>query len=93
MTRAGTEFVGRYPDFMTQGTPPCAQMDPEMYFPEKGGAGATQYEFKMAKKICGTCMYKVECLNWAVNNDERGIWGGTTERERRGLRKKRRAIA
>jgi WhiB family redox-sensing transcriptional regulator len=86
-------FIGRYPDFITDGNPPCTEMDPELYFPDKGGAGATQYEFKMAKSICRKCPYTTACLNWAVDNGEVGIWGGTTERERRVLRKKRRAVA
>jgi WhiB family redox-sensing transcriptional regulator len=31
-----------------------------------------------------------ECLEYAVNNGEKfGIWGGLSERERRGIRKKR----
>ena len=91
MTRV--EIVGRYPDFMTEGSPPCSQVDPEMYFPEKGGSGATQYEFKVAKKICNDCPYRAACLSWAIENNELGVWGGTTERERRVLRRQRRRSA
>jgi WhiB family redox-sensing transcriptional regulator len=86
-------FIGQYPDFITQGNPPCTEMDPELYFPDKGGAGATQYEFKMAKTICKKCPYVAECLTWAITNHEVGIWGGTTERERRTLRSKRRLVS
>ncbi|MBB5632641.1 WhiB family redox-sensing transcriptional regulator [Cryobacterium mesophilum] len=60
----------------------CAQTDPEAFFPEKGGST------RDAKKICGSCEVRAECLEYALQNDERfGIWGGLSERERRKLRK------
>jgi WhiB family redox-sensing transcriptional regulator len=60
----------------------CAQTDPEAFFPEKGGST------REAKKICTTCEVKAQCLQYALQNDERfGIWGGLSERERRKLRK------
>lgn len=83
-------FVGRYPDFMIEGYPPCSTTDPEIYFPDKGNAGQGLAEIKMAKRICNSCPYKIECLSWAVANDEIGIWGGTTQKERRVLRRQRR---
>ncbi len=61
----------------------CAQTDPEAFFPEKGGST------RDAKKICGQCEVKAECLEYALSNDERfGIWGGLSERERRRLRRR-----
>lgn len=61
----------------------CAQTDPEAFFPEKGGST------RDAKKVCGACPVKQQCLEYALSNDERfGIWGGMSERERRRLRKK-----
>lgn len=61
----------------------CAQTDPEAFFPEKGGST------RDAKKICASCEVRVQCLEYALQNDERfGIWGGLSERERRKLRKK-----
>ncbi|MCU1632957.1 MAG: WhiB family transcriptional regulator [Micrococcaceae bacterium] len=61
----------------------CAQTDPEAFFPEKGGST------RDAKKVCGACMVRSECLEYALENDERfGIWGGLSERERRRLRKR-----
>ena len=44
-----------------------------------------------AKRICTTCEVRAECLEYALEHDERfGIWGGLSERERRRL--KRRAM-
>jgi WhiB family transcriptional regulator, redox-sensing transcriptional regulator len=64
----------------------CAQTDPEAFFPEKGGST------RDAKRICTTCEVKAQCLDYALQNDERfGIWGGLSERERRRLRKARSA--
>lgn len=61
----------------------CAQTDPEAFFPEKGGST------RDAKKVCGACTVKAQCLEYALSNDERfGIWGGMSERERRRLRKR-----
>ena len=60
----------------------CAQTDPEAFFPEKGGST------REAKKICTSCEVRSQCLEYALQNDERfGIWGGLSERERRKLRK------
>ncbi len=60
----------------------CAQTDPEAFFPEKGGST------REAKRICEGCEVRSECLEYALENDERfGIWGGLSERERRRLRK------
>nr|WP_179390475.1 WhiB family transcriptional regulator [Psychromicrobium silvestre] len=61
----------------------CAQTDPEAFFPEKGGST------RDAKKVCGSCNVRSQCLEYALSNDERfGIWGGLSERERRRLRKR-----
>ncbi|UOQ56460.1 WhiB family transcriptional regulator [Leucobacter allii] len=60
----------------------CAQTDPEAFFPEKGGST------REAKRICESCEVRSECLEYALENDERfGIWGGLSERERRKLRR------
>ena len=61
----------------------CAQTDPEAFFPEKGGST------RDAKRICTTCDVRGECLEYALQNDERfGIWGGLSERERRKLKRR-----
>ena len=52
--------------------------DPEAFFPEKGGST------REAKRICAACPVRDDCLQYALENDERfGIWGGLSERERR----------
>lgn len=60
----------------------CNQVDPEIWFPDKGGST------KDAKRICKRCEVTEECLDYALTADERfGIWGGKSERERRKLKR------
>lgn len=63
----------------------CAGVHPDLMFPERGESTAT------AKDICAACSVKEECLEYALQVPEKfGIWGGTSERERRRIRKARR---
>lgn len=63
----------------------CAETDPEAFFPDKGGST------KAAKKICAACDVQLECLGYALQNDERyGIWGGASPRERAAMKRQRR---
>lgn len=46
-----------------------------------------------ARRICELCPDRLPCLAWALeNNQEYGIWGGMTERERNVLRKRMREL-
>ena len=54
----------------------------EAFFPEKGGST------RDAKQVCARCEVREQCLQWAIEHDERfGIWGGLSERERRRYKK------
>ena len=58
----------------------CAQTDPELFFPETGNRP------REAKKVCARCPVRAECLTYALTQDRvYGVWGGTTEQERRQL--------
>lgn len=68
------------PDLAWQDRALCATTDTDAFFPEKGGS------FRAAKRVCARCEVKAECLQYALDHDERfGIWGGLTEKERRRL--------
>ncbi|MEU7990830.1 WhiB family transcriptional regulator [Streptosporangium canum] len=59
----------------------CGEVDPEVFFPEKGGS------VRAAKQVYRSCEVRAECLAYALDNHEDfGVWGGTSERERRRLR-------
>lgn len=61
----------------------CAQTDPELWFPEKGGT------VRDAKLICKMCPVRERCLEFALEQNELyGIYGGLTVTERRRLRRK-----
>jgi WhiB family transcriptional regulator, redox-sensing transcriptional regulator len=58
----------------------CYGLDPEVFFP------TTEEEAGLALSYCGVCPVREMCLAWAVQNGERyGVWGGTTEQQRRRL--------
>ena len=60
----------------------CSSTDPEAFFPEKGAST------RDAKRICFGCPVSTDCLQYAMDHDERfGVWGGFSERERRNLRR------
>jgi len=58
----------------------CTQTDPELFFPE------TATQSRAARAVCARCPVCAECLTDALTHDRvYGVWGGTTERERRKL--------
>ena len=62
----------------------CAETDPEAFFPGKGESS------REAKRVCGECAVRAECLLYALTHDVGfGIWGGLSEKERRRLRRGR----
>ena len=61
----------------------CAQVDAELFFPEKQGGHNRE-----AKRTCLRCDVRTECLDYAVTHKiPWGIWGGKSDRERRSLRR------
>ena len=67
----------------------CAQTDPDLWWPEKPGAGYVTIDgdrMSHAKAICRRCQVQPECLAWALEHHEEGIWGGTTANERARMR-------
>jgi WhiB family redox-sensing transcriptional regulator len=66
----------------------CAQTDPEIFFPGKGGST------REARGVCSDCPIRTRCLEVALADPTLvGVWGGTSERERRKLRAAARAEA
>jgi WhiB family redox-sensing transcriptional regulator len=65
----------------------CRGMNPSVFFPSDGAG------FEVAQRICVECPVRAECLEFALaNRIEQGAWGGTSERERRRILRRRRAL-
>jgi WhiB family redox-sensing transcriptional regulator len=58
----------------------CIGRDPELFFPDPAhGKKAAD----AAKMVCAGCFVRGQCLDHALTNHEVGIWGGTTEKDRK----------
>jgi WhiB family redox-sensing transcriptional regulator len=65
----------------------CRDTDPDLFFPV-GTTGQALVQIDRAKEVCDQCTVKVDCLEFALEtNQDSGIWGGTSEEERRKLRR------
>lgn len=68
-------------------TAACRDTDPDLFFPV-GTTGPALDQIAAAKAVCRACDSQAACLEFALaTNQESGIWGGTSEEERRKLRK------
>ena len=65
----------------------CRDTAPDMFFPV-GTTGLALDQIAAAKAVCSSCEVQSACLEFALaTNQESGVWGGTSEEERRKLRK------
>ena len=65
----------------------CRDTDPDLFFPV-GTTGPAIEQIENAKAVCRSCVSQSACLEFAlVTNQDSGIWGGTSEEERRKLRR------
>ena len=69
----------------------CRAVTPDLFFP-LGSTGEAVDQIQAAKAVCRGCPVRHECLRFALEtNQEAGVWGGTSEDERRVLRRTWRA--
>ena len=74
--------IALVPDWQERGL--CRQVDPDLFYPEKGSGLSS---LRQARRICDRCPVKAECRQWALDQGEvYGVWGGTSESERRRIR-------
>jgi WhiB family transcriptional regulator, redox-sensing transcriptional regulator len=63
----------------------CLTADPELFFP-LSAAGPSATQLTEAKAICARCPVRRQCLDFALTTRQvHGVWGGTSEDERRRL--------
>ena len=68
---------GNYEEWKQYGN--CKDSDLDIFFSDD------MHDVKIAKSICENCPVKDPCLAYAIRNRARGIWGGTSERQRRNM--------
>jgi WhiB family redox-sensing transcriptional regulator len=65
----------------------CRSVDPDLFFPV-GTTGLALDQIEQAKAVCRACPSVDPCLEFALStNQESGVWGATSEEERRKLRR------
>lgn len=63
----------------------CRNEPPSKFFPSDGVG------VEIARRICADCPVKEPCLEYALEvRIDHGVWGGSSERERRRILKRRR---
>ena len=66
----------------------CRSVSPSVFFPSDGVG------VEVARQVCRDCPVKTACLEYALaNHIDHGVWGGTSERERRRIARRRRLAA
>lgn len=56
--------------------------DPDEFFPSRH-----ENSPRIIKKFCRHCPVQTDCLQWAVEQREEGVWGGMTDEQRKKLRR------
>ncbi|ATW51911.1 WhiB family transcriptional regulator [Streptomyces peucetius] len=66
----------------------CRDEDPDLFFPI-GTSGPALLQEAEAKAVCDGCTVREPCLRWAMETgQDLGVWGGTSETERRKLKRR-----
>lgn len=66
----------------------CRNEDPELFFPI-GTTGPAASQVEQAKTVCRRCPAVEPCLVWALDTgQDSGVWGATSEDERRALKRR-----
>lgn len=76
---------------MWQDLAACAGMDTDLFFPRENiggpqqgrGVAGERERIRQAMMVCRQCPVRQDCLEYAINLDCVGIWGGMDTRARR----------
>jgi len=75
--------------------PLCAQVGAELFFQEDRDdkkPGMSEIDYNVARKICHSCVHKVECAEWGIQHEVHGLWGGLTPQDREKVRRNRKIV-
>ena len=67
---------------------PCRGLNPEVFMPPRGDIGPVE----AARAICRPCPVRQECLEYALEHNFVGVWGATSDRQRRQMKGRGRRI-
>ena len=59
----------------------CINTPPEWFY-EEDRVNPQQQVVELARSVCVSCTERVRCLEWAMENEKYGMWGGLTANER-----------
>ena len=69
----------------------CLSADPDLFFPLSETGPLARRQVSAAKAVCADCEVRRQCLAYALAaNPIHGVWGGTSEEERRALSRRQR---
>jgi WhiB family redox-sensing transcriptional regulator len=60
---------------------PCKDAEPELFFPN-----SNELLIEEAKSYCRRCKIVQKCLEYALNTNQQGVWGCTTDDERKAIK-------
>lgn len=88
VARRVSERMDQDPDVSWRAHASCRDTDPDLFFPV-GTTGLAITQIDEAKAVCMGCSAQIQCLEFAlIANQDTGVWGGSSEEERRQLRRK-----
>lgn len=64
----------------------CRELDPAMFYPERG---VTVAALNKVRRVCAACPVVDQCREHGLHHEKLGMWGGLSERQRRVIRKER----
>lgn len=78
----------KYPTFT--GAEPCAQVGTDLFFTQDDSINYRDLD--RVKRLCASCEMQEPCLEYALHVNVVGVWGGTTDVQRKQIRKQRNII-
>jgi WhiB family redox-sensing transcriptional regulator len=85
--RVADKPVDPEPDLSWRAVAACRDTSPELFFPV-GTTGPAVDQIESAKQVCLGCPALEPCLEFALStNQDSGVWGATSEEDRRHLRR------
>jgi len=79
-----------FPNFEYKGEAACRapEVNPDDFFMEPDQPNFVNIT-RAAKAVCKTCPYMAECLAYALENNQPGVWGGTSGNDRRRIKREK----